>query len=245
MSSRTMAKAMPRSRNTSIVTCHSPSHLSATSSSRSGWVALYRWICAPCTWGESMRVLIARTAYTGASTDPATSPVTYTTGRRLRRMRVLSMVMESTDTYRASGRGPKAVATGKPLRDGHALARLLRHRTRHRHAVERAHQRARDLLHARPVLRGAHAVHPEPSLRPGRVDAPVHVHYTGRRLHDPLHLLRRRHAQRVGRGVDLGDERREHRWSGGNLGHLGARAIHPGNRIHRRTHRHRDVVALP
>ena len=40
ISTSTAAKAEPRSRKTSMVMCHSPSHLMAGSSSVKGWVAL-------------------------------------------------------------------------------------------------------------------------------------------------------------------------------------------------------------
>ena len=61
---------------TSIVNCHSPSHLIAVWSSRSGWVALYRAIDTPFTRMASNLLLIASIAYTGDSIAPATSPVT-------------------------------------------------------------------------------------------------------------------------------------------------------------------------
>ena len=63
--------------------CHSPSHFIAIFRSDPGWAATYRSsLYPPGSVSLSSSLSIDRMAYTGLSTFPATSPVTYTTGIR-------------------------------------------------------------------------------------------------------------------------------------------------------------------
>ena len=191
MRTSTAANATPRSRKTSSVMCHSPSHFSAgcVSSSGSGNV------------GHGLEVLPVEIALAEAALEVDEFRQR---DERARRVEV------GADLEREHRLRLRPVAGGQLDDDRHVLALGGNMQEVHRAALGGQGQRLHDGAGAHAVQCGLFLVHDVADRGLQLLDVPVDVHHAGRALEDAAHLPGQREAPGLVGPVDFRDQRLEH-----------------------------------
>ena len=276
MSTRTAAKAVPRSRKTSIVMCHSPSHFIAgfvVGEGLDGVVDCERSaVAAELVRVEFRERLVHFRDGVNGALDHA-GDVADDVGHGHQILVVDAFLGRGLlDAHQFAQRDERRGAGGAGLgqrvgvagadaqgeqfvRRGARGTRQLEHDVHvllfarqveqiDRLAADGDAQRLRNRLGADAVQRGLFLVDDEARLRLVGLDIPVHVHDAGRAFENVAHLAGERVAVGLGRAVDFGDERLQHRRTGRHFGDGDAR-IEPGGDLgDARADALRDVVAL-